>query len=67
MKLTDALPNVNPDGDIKVCHDVWETGMEINVFVLCDRSPRHTGKHMHRSAKGRTEWWQERPPSEPTW
>ena len=29
----------------------------VGVLVLCDRKPRHSGKHMHRSVTGRTEWW----------
>lgn len=61
MRLASVLPNVNPDGDTKVCNDVWETGVAVDVFVLCDRSPRHTGKHMHHSVKGRIEWWQANP------
>ena len=57
MKLQDVLPHVNPDGDSVVCHDVMPLAIEIGMFILCDRKPKHSGKHMHHSEKGRVEWW----------
>ncbi len=59
MKLADVAPHINPDGDSVVCHDVAPMPYQVGLIVLCDRTPRHTGKHRHKSPKGRIEWWGE--------
>lgn len=58
MKLHDVLPNVNPSGDGKVCHDVEPMAAGIGLYMLCDRTPRHTGKHQyHMRDGGLVQWW----------
>jgi len=60
MKLAEVAPHINPDGDSLVCHDVAPMPWKVGVMVLCDREPKHTGKHMQRTPKGRMEWWGEK-------
>ena len=39
------------------CGAIEPMSYKVGVLVLCDRKPRHSGKHLHRGEKGRVEWW----------
>lgn len=61
MKLSEVVPRINPDGDSVVCHDVAPMPLKIGLIFLCDRKPKHTGKHIQHSLNGRMDWWNAMP------
>ena len=43
----------------QICGALEPMGAAVGVMVICDRKPRHSGKHMLRTDTGRTDWWKE--------
>lgn len=65
MRLSEMLGiNVNPMGDPLVCHDVEPLAASIGIYFLCDRSPKHKGKHRYRGEKGLVQWWKNMKPAD---
>ncbi len=41
-----------------LCFWVEPMSMKSGIIVLCDRKPRHTGKHRHKGKDGlMMQWW----------
>lgn len=49
---------VPPSRSREVCLAVEPMSYRSGMLIVCDRKPRHTGKHMCRFARGgRMDWW----------